>query len=60
MIRRLVLSRSMHFTDLDFLLNIRQFERASVALITIRKALEQRYHERMLEEDMDRGEDDSL
>ena len=38
----------MHFTNLDFLLNTRQFERAGVALITIRKALRQRYHEMIL------------
>ena len=51
MAQRLVLDRSMYFTDLDFLLNTRQFERAGVALMTIRKALRQRYRERMLTED---------
>lgn len=49
--RRLVLDRSLCFTDIDFLLNLRQFERAGNALLMIRKALMQKYHERMLEED---------
>jgi len=51
MMQQLVLDRSMHFTDLDFLLNIRRFERAGVALIAIRKALRQSYHERLAAED---------
>ena len=51
MTQQLVLDRSMHFTDLDFLLNVRQFKRVGVALIAIRKALRQRYYERLLAED---------
>jgi len=58
--QQLVLDRAMHFTDLDFLLNTRQFERVGIALIAIRKALRQRYHERMLAEDADSSDKDGM
>lgn len=53
MLRKLVLQRSMKFTDIDFLLNIRHFDRVGLALTTIRKALSQKYHERMLADEAD-------
>ena len=60
MIQQLVLDHLMHFTNLDFLLNTRWFEHVSVALIAICKALRQRYYERMLAEDADSSNKDSV
>ena len=58
--QQLVLDRSIHFTNLDFLLNTQRFERVGVALMAIRKALRQRYHERMLAEDADGSDKDGV
>lgn len=58
--QQLVLDRSMHFTNLDFVLNARRFERVGIALVAIRKALRQRYHERMLTEDSASGSEDAM
>lgn len=47
MAKRLGIGMSASFTDLDFLLNTRQYRRAGRALAAIRKALARVYSERM-------------
>jgi hypothetical protein len=47
MARRLGINTSASFTDIDFLLNIRQFRRAGRALSVVRKTLGDVYSERM-------------
>jgi hypothetical protein len=45
--RRLCIDTFASFTDIDFLLNVRQYRRASRALAAIRKTLGEVYSERM-------------
>ena len=47
MARRLCIDTFASFTDIDFLLNLRQYRRAGRALAAIRKTLGEVYSERM-------------
>jgi hypothetical protein len=47
MAKRLGIDAFASFTDIDFLLNLRQYHRAGRALATVRKALGDVYSERM-------------
>jgi hypothetical protein len=47
MAKRLSIDAFASFTDIDFLLNLRQYHRAGRALATVSKALGDVYYERM-------------
>lgn len=48
MAKRLGIDTFASFTDIDFLLNLRQYRRVGVALAAIRKTLGEVYSERMV------------